>query len=232
MPDHNNGCGAAVAEIAASTELAKGFTLFQIEESLVLLAESAEEEGLTPEIEQSLTVYLEGAAEKRDRVAEFIHFCEGMAEELINALTQLSGLRVAARTSAFQFKAQNLDIQNIGRQLHATHLIEGSIRKAGDRVRVTVLGRMRRPILFDRFFEVVPLDERHPEALRCSPMGEAVFPEGDQVLRPRESPHPGDEVILSSAASQRLGLLADSETFAGVVQELFRTRRELDHENS
>lgn len=43
MPDHDNGCGAAVAEIAASTELAKEFTLFQIEESLVLLAESAEE---------------------------------------------------------------------------------------------------------------------------------------------------------------------------------------------
>jgi len=107
-----------------------------------------------------------------------------------------------------------------------------SLDPSNDRVRVTVLGRMRRPILFDRFFEVVPLDERHPEALRCSPMGEAVFPEGDQVLRPREAPHPGDEVILSSAASQRLGLLADSETFAGVVQELFRTRRELDRENS
>ena len=52
MPDHDNGCEAAVAEIAASTELAKDFTLFQIEESLMLLAESAEEEGLTPEIER------------------------------------------------------------------------------------------------------------------------------------------------------------------------------------
>ena len=107
-----------------------------------------------------------------------------------------------------------------------------SLDPSTDRVRVTVLGRMRRPILFDRFFEVVPLDERHPDALKRSPMGEAVFPEGDQVLRPRDSPHPGDEVILSSAASQRLGLLADSEAFAGVVQELFRARRELDSENS
>jgi hypothetical protein len=103
---------------------------------------------------------------------------------------------------------------------------------SSDLVRVTVLGRRRRPILFDRFFEVVPLDERHPDALKRSPMGEAVLPEGDQVMRPRESPHPGDEVILSSAASQRLGLLADSEAFAGVVQELFRARRELDPENS
>jgi hypothetical protein len=101
-----------------------------------------------------------------------------------------------------------------------------------DRVRVTVLGRVHRPILFDRFFEVVPLDERHPDALKSSPMGEAVFPEGDQVLRPRESPHVGDDVVLSNAVSQRLGLLADSETFAGIVQELFRSRRELDRENS
>src|ERR1700687_1010509 len=92
MPEHNNGCGAAVAEITASTELAKDFTLFQIEESLVLLAESAEEEGLTPEIERALTVYLEGAAEKHDRVADFIHFCEGMAE-----LAKAEGKRLQAR---------------------------------------------------------------------------------------------------------------------------------------
>ena len=60
MPDNDNGSGAVVAEIAASMDLAKALTLFQIEESLVLLAESAEEEGLTPEIEQAMTVYLAG----------------------------------------------------------------------------------------------------------------------------------------------------------------------------
>jgi hypothetical protein len=107
-----------------------------------------------------------------------------------------------------------------------------SLDPTTDRVRVTVLGRVRRPILFDRFFEVVPLDKAHPDALRHSPMGEAVLPEGDQVLRPRDSPHPGDEVVLSSAASRRLGLVADSEAFAGIVQELFRSRRELDPPNS
>ena len=58
MPANDNGSGAAVVEIAPPTDLAKALTLFQIEESLVLLAESAEEEGLTPEIEQALTVYL------------------------------------------------------------------------------------------------------------------------------------------------------------------------------
>src|SRR4029077_8848472 len=80
-----------------STELARDFTLFQIEESLVLVAESAEDEGLTPEIEGALTVYLEGATEKRDRVADFIHFCEGMAE-----LAKAEGKRLQARQKHFE----------------------------------------------------------------------------------------------------------------------------------
>src|SRR5215470_7370391 len=102
MPD-NDGSGAAVAEIAPSTDLGKALTLFQIEESLVLLAESAEEEGLTPEIEQALTVYLEGAAEKRDRVADFIHFCEGMAE-----LAKTEGKRLQARQKHFEATAERV----------------------------------------------------------------------------------------------------------------------------
>ncbi len=79
MSDSNDGTGAAVAEVTDATDLAKTLSLFQIEESLVLLAESAED-GLTPEIEGALAAYLKGAVEKRDRVAEFIRFCEGMAE--------------------------------------------------------------------------------------------------------------------------------------------------------
>ena len=103
MPDNDNGSEVAVAEIAPSTELAKGLTLFQIEESLVLLAESAEEEGLTPEIEQALTVYLEGAVEKRDRVADFIHFCEGMAE-----LAKAEVKRLQARQKHFEATAERV----------------------------------------------------------------------------------------------------------------------------
>ena len=103
MPDNNNGSGVAIAEIVPSTELAKVLTLFQIEESLVLLAEAAEEEGLTPEIEQALTVYLEGAAEKRDRVADFIHFCEGMAE-----LAKAEGKRLQARQKHFEATAERV----------------------------------------------------------------------------------------------------------------------------
>ena len=62
-------------------------------------------------------------------------------------------------------------------------------------------------------------------------MGEAVFPEGDDVFRPRESPHAGDDVVISSVASQRLGRL-DSDAFAEILKELFRTRRDPEPENS
>ncbi|MGD0910178.1 MAG: siphovirus Gp157 family protein, partial [Candidatus Acidiferrales bacterium] len=101
MPDSNGGTGTSVAEVADATDLAKTLTLFQIEESLVLLAESAEEEGLTPEIAGALTAYLEGAVEKRDNVAEFIHFCEGMAE-----LAKAEAKRLQARQKHFEATAE------------------------------------------------------------------------------------------------------------------------------
>jgi adenylate cyclase len=64
-------------------------------------------------------------------------FCEGLAEELIDALTHVDGLRVAARTSSFQFRDAE-DVREIGRRLGVSALLEGSVRKAGDRLRITV----------------------------------------------------------------------------------------------
>jgi serine/threonine protein kinase/Tfp pilus assembly protein PilF len=66
------------------------------------------------------------------------YFSDGLADELLNVLSKIRGLRVAARTSAFQFKGQNHDAGIIGEKLHVTTLLEGSVRKAGDRVRVSV----------------------------------------------------------------------------------------------
>jgi len=65
------------------------------------------------------------------------YFCEGIAEELINALVNLRGLRVAARTSAFQFKEHDSDIKTIGHKLEVKTVLEGSVRKAGNRLRIT-----------------------------------------------------------------------------------------------
>lgn len=66
------------------------------------------------------------------------YFCDGMAEEIINALTQIKSLPVVARTSAFSFKSKELDVREIGKQLNVEHVLEGSIRKSGDRLRITV----------------------------------------------------------------------------------------------
>jgi serine/threonine protein kinase/Flp pilus assembly protein TadD len=65
------------------------------------------------------------------------YFCDGLAEELINALAHIKPLRVAARTSAFSFKGEKYDVRDIGEKLNVDTVLEGSIRKAGDRLRVT-----------------------------------------------------------------------------------------------
>jgi serine/threonine protein kinase/Flp pilus assembly protein TadD len=65
------------------------------------------------------------------------YFCDGIAEDLINDLTHVAGLRVVARTSSFSFKGKDADIREIGRKLGVDMLLEGSVRKAGQRLRIT-----------------------------------------------------------------------------------------------
>jgi serine/threonine protein kinase/tetratricopeptide (TPR) repeat protein len=65
------------------------------------------------------------------------YFSDGLAEDLINALAQIEGLRVVARTSAFQFKGQALDIRDLGKRLDVETILEGSVRKAGNQLRIT-----------------------------------------------------------------------------------------------
>jgi serine/threonine-protein kinase len=65
------------------------------------------------------------------------YFSDGITEEIINALTQLGGLRVAARTSSFSFKGEKLDVQQAGERLKVGTVLEGSVRQAGDQLRVT-----------------------------------------------------------------------------------------------
>lgn len=65
------------------------------------------------------------------------YFSDGMAEEILNALAQVKGLKVAGRTSSFQYKGRNEDLRAIGRELGVAHILEGSVRKQGERVRIT-----------------------------------------------------------------------------------------------
>ena len=65
------------------------------------------------------------------------YFSDGISEELLNVLAKIPELRVAARTSSFQFKGQNLDIGKVAEQLNVDHVLEGSVRKANTRIRIT-----------------------------------------------------------------------------------------------
>ena len=65
------------------------------------------------------------------------YFSDGIAEEILNVLAQVSGLHVAARTSSFAFREPDTDIREIGRLLNVSTILEGSIRKSGDRIRLT-----------------------------------------------------------------------------------------------
>jgi TolB-like protein/tetratricopeptide (TPR) repeat protein len=66
------------------------------------------------------------------------HLCEGLAEEIAAALSRVPGLRVAARSSSFQFRGPAGDAREVGRRLRVAHLLEGSVRKDGDRLRISV----------------------------------------------------------------------------------------------
>ncbi|HJR72964.1 MAG TPA: tetratricopeptide repeat protein [Luteimonas sp.] len=72
-------------------------------------------------------------SEARDQA----YFCDGLAEEIINALAGVRGLRVASRTSSFRFREGGADARDIGRALNVAAFMEGSVRKSGERIRVT-----------------------------------------------------------------------------------------------
>jgi non-specific serine/threonine protein kinase len=73
----------------------------------------------------------------RSRNEDDEYFSDGLTDELINALSHVEGLRVVSRTSAFQFKGTTQDVRTIGEKLGVRHVLEGSVRRSGDRLRVT-----------------------------------------------------------------------------------------------
>jgi TolB-like protein/DNA-binding winged helix-turn-helix (wHTH) protein len=101
-------------------------------------------------------------SEKKDQE----YFADGMAEEIIDLLVKIPGLRVVGRTSSFQFKGKNEDARTIAKQLGVTYVLEGSVRKSGERMRVTAQlidsrnGTPRWSQTYDRdFSEVLKLQD-------------------------------------------------------------------------
>jgi TolB-like protein/Tfp pilus assembly protein PilF len=93
-------------------------------------ASAARTEAATKSI--AVLPFVNMSADKNDE-----YLSDGVSEELITALSKITGLQVKARTSSFAFKGKNEDIQKIGELLHVSHLLEGSVAKAGNKLRIT-----------------------------------------------------------------------------------------------
>lgn len=100
------------------------------------LANAAESPGaLTTEVENESIAVLPFLNMSSDPEQEY--FSDGLSEELLNLLAKIPELRVAARTSAFSYKGKDTKVHDIGRELGVAHVLEGSVRKSGDKVRIT-----------------------------------------------------------------------------------------------
>ena len=111
--------------------IAAGLFAFQI-----LRARSTSSSSVTAEIPDKSIAVMPFLNMSDDKANEY--FSDGISEELLNLLTKVPQLQVAARTSSFAFKGKQIDIPEIARQLHVAHVLEGSVRKSGDEVRITV----------------------------------------------------------------------------------------------
>ena len=123
----------AIATLLAERYLLKGEPEMQAENQPVELVAPIDAEA-KKEVEASVAV-LPFVNMSSDPEQEY--FSDGISEEILNVLTRIPNLKVAARTSSFQFKGQNLDIAKIGQQLKVSHVLEGSVRKAGTTLRIT-----------------------------------------------------------------------------------------------
>jgi TolB-like protein len=113
------------------------FVLDPVEDEQI--AQSARREGRTTALTESYgdksIAVLPFANMSSDPEQEY--FSDGITEEILNLLVRIPELRVTSRTSVFSFKGQNLDIPTVAKKLGVAHILEGSVRRAGDRVRIT-----------------------------------------------------------------------------------------------
>jgi TolB-like protein/Flp pilus assembly protein TadD len=116
-----------VAAFVIATVAIGGFLFWKQQNPKASAAVSA-----IPEKSIAVLPFVNMSADKNDE-----YLSDGISEELITALSKISGLQVKARTSSFAFKGKNEDIQKIGQLLHVSHLLEGSVAKAGNKLRIT-----------------------------------------------------------------------------------------------
>ncbi|MCP5046218.1 MAG: guanylate cyclase [bacterium] len=126
---HSNSLGAFTFK-----NVNRPIEVFALSNPLLAVPAAGDLEGKTPVAIQRVAV-LPFVSMSGDPDNEF--FSDGMTEELITAFTKVDGLNVMSRTSSFAFKGKNMDVREIGSQLKVDTILEGSVRKAGNRVRIT-----------------------------------------------------------------------------------------------
>jgi adenylate cyclase len=161
------------------------------------------------------------------------YLCEGLAEELINALTQVDGLRVAARTASFRFRGKGEDIRIVGQQLNVETLLEGSVRKSDDRLRITVQlievasGYHRWSHRFDgQFKDVFAIQDEIAERVATSLRGGSASPGARRTLFRAPTETAAYELYLRGRQHLHRILRGDLNAAA----DLFRRAIELDPE--
>ena len=147
-PSHSTGRGVPVelAEILTHSLEKSPEDRFQSARDFAFALQAAEREPSGPRSPATGSARLGERAETSIAVLPFRnmsagpdaeYFSDGMTEEIINALAGIESLRVAARTSSFAFKGKDTDVRQIGRELGVRTVLEGSVRKAGQRLRIT-----------------------------------------------------------------------------------------------
>jgi TolB-like protein len=104
-------------------------------DAAVQTAQEAASAGQAPTVNDNSIAVLPFVNMSDDAANEY--FSDGISEEILNALAKVKGLKVAGRTSSFSFKGKDQDLRQIGETLGVQHILEGSVRKAGNQVRIT-----------------------------------------------------------------------------------------------
>ena len=121
-----------VAVTIALAVVAAGLLVYQLVRSKSLVTPRPSESATTPQKSIAVLPFVDlSQAHDQD------YFCDGISEEILDALAKIEGLRVVARTSSFSFKGKNADVGEIAQKLNVQNILEGSLRREGNRIRIT-----------------------------------------------------------------------------------------------
>ena len=159
------------------------------------------------------------------------YLCEGIAEELINTLAQLPGLRVAARSSSFQFRDQAADARSVGTRLGVNAVLEGGVRKSADRLRITVQlvdvagGSPRWSHRFDgKLDDVFDIQDQIAASVATALRGMLSVDERDALRRPGTTAEAYEHFLRGRQLFNSFTL----STFVGAAEHEFRRAIEID----